>query len=235
MPFSMCRFRQAMTAMTLGVLTADCSEAPRSAAADVPITDVRRLPPGRTAQIPDVMMQAADAGRAIGPDSAPVRVYVVSDYQCPDCRAWFEQTLPALRAAYVETGKVRLTWTHYPLRAHTYAVRAASASLCASVQGKFWEASAALFTSQDQWGGSRDGTFLVDSVARVPGTDAFTFQNCVDSGRMLRQVRMDIDWADTARVGAPLTVLVGSRRVVGPPTLASVRAAIDAALAERSR
>lgn len=224
-----------MTAVTLGLLAVACSEAPRSAAADVPITDVRRLPPGRAAQIPDVMMQAADAGRAIGPDSAGVRVYVVSDYQCPDCRTWFEQTLPALRAAYVETGKVRLIWSHYPLRTHPHAVRAASASLCASVQGKFWEASARLFASQDQWGGSRDGTFLVDSVARVPGTDAFTFQNCVESGRMLRQVRMDIDWADTAQVGAPLTVLVSSRAVAAPPTLASVRAAIDAALAERSR
>lgn len=224
-----------MTAVALGVMAVACGEAPRSAAADVPSADVRRLPPGRAAQIPDVMMQAADAGRAIGPDSASVRLYVVSDYQCPACRAWFEETLPALRAAYVQTGKVRLTWAHYPLRAHPHAVRAASASLCASVQGKFWEASARLFASQDQWGGSRDATVMVDSLARVPGIDAFTYHNCVDSGRMLRQVRMDIDWADTAQVGAPLTVLVGARPVASPPSLARVRAAIDAALAERLR
>ena len=217
------------------LLVAACRDAPRSAAADVPYVDARRLPPGRNALVPDIMLQAADRARVLGVDSAPVQMFVISDYQCSECRAWFDVTLPVIQAEYIKTGKARLTWAHYPLREHPDAVRAASASLCAGVHGKFWEASARLFAAQDRWGGATDANVLIDSLANAPGIDAFTFRNCTESGRMLRQVRLDIAWADTARVGAPPMLLVGARRVPGSASLTTLRAAIDSAIAEVGR
>lgn len=217
--------------MVMLVLSTGCRDAPRSAAADVPYTDVRRLPPGRNALAPDMMMQTADRGRVLGSDSALVQLFVVSDYQCPGCRVWLDVTMPVIRAEYLETGKARLAWVHYPLREHANAVRAASAALCASAQGKFWEVNARIFAAQDRWSGSPDANVLLDSLASAPGIDAFALRNCTDSGRMLRQVRTDIAWADTARAGAPPMLVVGSRRIPGDAPLALVRAAIDSALA----
>ncbi|MBL0169839.1 MAG: thioredoxin domain-containing protein [Gemmatimonadaceae bacterium] len=212
------------------LLTAACRDTPRSAAADVSYADVRKLPPGRNERSLDLMMLEADHGRVLGADSARVQLFVVSDYQCAGCRAWFETTLPTIRAEYIEPGTVRLAWVHYPLREHPDAVRAASAALCAAAQGKFWETSARIFAAQERWGGSRDVKVLLDSLASVPGIDAFALRNCTESDRMLRQIRTDIAWADTARVGAPLTVVVGARRIPGTAPLSTLRAAIDSAV-----
>jgi protein-disulfide isomerase len=219
--------------LTILLLGGACTEAPHSKAADVPNTDVRRLPPSRKDVLPDIMLQQADHGRVLGDPRVPVGVYVVSDYACATCRAWFDSTLPVIRAAYVDSGRVRLTWVHYPLREHPNAVRAASAALCAGVQGKFWEASARLFAGADRWSRApaADANAIIDSLANAPGVDAFPFRDCTQSGRLLRQVRADIDWADTAKADVPPLVLVGSRRVSGAASLASLRAVIDSVLA----
>jgi protein-disulfide isomerase len=203
-----------------------------SAAADVPAVDVRRLPPGRNQQIPDRMLDSADAGRVLGAASASVPIYVIGDYACAACRVWFETTLPVIRRDYLETGKARLTWVHYPLREHPAAVRAASAALCASVQGKFWESSARIYAAQAQWSDTRaaDANRLLDSLATVDGIDGYALRNCTDSGRLLRRVRYDIDWADSTQMGAPPLVMVGTRRLAGTAPLAMLRAVIDSVL-----
>jgi protein-disulfide isomerase len=217
--------------VALAVLLLGCTRTPDSAAADVPDTDVRKLPNDRKVGTPDRMMETADVSRVIGQKSAPVKMLVISDYQCDSCRLWFEQQLPVVRTDYIETGKVRLTWVHYPLRSHPAAVRAASASLCAGAQGKFWEASARLFSNQRLWGASARPDTLIDSLAIAAGSEAFTLKNCTVSGRMLRQVRRDIDWTDTTKAGAPPTVIIGTRRLSGVAALTMWRAAVDSALA----
>jgi protein-disulfide isomerase len=218
---------------TLALALLHCGDPRRSAAADVPKEDVRRLPPPRLSEVPDVMLQAADHGRVLGPDSAATQLFVISDYQCANCRTWFEQVLPIVQREYVATGRLKLTWVHYPLRAHPNAVVAATAAMCASAQGKFYEASAAIFASEARWGTSTDATGALEPLARVPGIDAFTLHECLASRRMLRQVRLDIDWADKAGHGAPLTVAVGTHRLTGAAPIEAVRAAIDSSLAGR--
>ena len=215
----------AFVAFSVGGLS--CTAKPRSAAADVSGEDMRHLPPERAGTIPDVMMVKADHGRSLGSDSAKVTLLVVSDYQCAACRAWFTTTLPMLRAEYIDRGAVRLVWSHYPLRTHAGAVHAANAALCASVQGKFWEASEHLFAAA----ALQDTTFgraaLIDSVARASGVDTYTFDNCVESKRMLRQIRLDIDWVDTNRVGVPLSLFVAGRKLLGSTSPATLRSTLD--------
>ncbi len=218
-------------ALVVGLLMAPtaCREAPRSAAADVSKEDVRRLPPSRKS-VPDVMVQAADRGRVLGAQTAALQILVVSDFQCTDCRRWFEATLPVLQRDYVEPGRVRLIWVHYPLREHPNAVVAANAAMCASAQGRFWEASARIFATPEPWGSLPDAAAVLDSLATVPGVDSQALRDCTRTKRMLRQIRADIDWADKAGLGTPLTMQVGTRRIPGITPLPTLRAAIDSAL-----
>ncbi|MES3033184.1 MAG: thioredoxin domain-containing protein [Gemmatimonadota bacterium] len=227
--------------ITLGVVVAGslaagaCTRdtAPRRAAADVSADDVRRLPPGRAALTPDIMLGASDKGRSLGPDSAPVRLYVVSDFQCTACRTWFDSTLPVIRRDYTEAGTVRLLWVHYPLRDHPAAVRAASAAQCASASGQFWDASRQLFATQARWGTATVDSALIDSIATVPGMDAFTFRNCTQGNRMLRQIRGDIDFADARQVGSLPALVLGSRVLPADIPLPALRALLDSAIAAR--
>lgn len=215
----------ALVALSAGGLS--CTSTPHSAAADVPGEDMRRLPPERAGTIPDVMLVKADRGRSLGSDSAKVTLLVISDYQCAACRLWFTTTLPMLRAEYIDRGAVRLVWSHYPLRTHGAAVHAANAALCASAQGRFWEASELLFSAPALTDTTFGGTALIDSLARASGVDAFTFGNCVESKRMLRQIRLDIEWVDTNRVGVPLAMYVAGRKLPGTTSTVALRRTLD--------
>ena len=219
----------AFVAISVGGIS--CTAKPRSAAADVSGEDMRHLPPERAGTIPDVMMVKADRGRSLGSDSAKVTLLVVSDYQCAVCRIWFTTTLPILRAEYIDRGAVRLVWSHYPLRTHAGAVHAANAALCASAQGKFWEASEHLFAAQALQDTIFGRAALIDSLSRASGVDAFTFDNCIESKRMLRQIRLDIDWVDTNRVGVPLTLYVAGQMLPGSTPTAALRRTLDSLIA----
>jgi protein-disulfide isomerase len=202
----------------LGPLSACDARGSESAAALVPNEDVRRLSPARKAALPDVMVQAADRARVIGDEQARVQLYVISDYQCAECRRWYATTLPEIRRLYVDSGTVRLSWVHYPLRAHPNAVRAASAALCAGAQGNdmFWAASAQLFEEQARWTDAREPARVIDSLVAATGVEPFALKSCTESGRLLRQVRADIDW---------------TRRLTGDLSLASLRTVLDSAVA----
>jgi protein-disulfide isomerase len=208
-----------------------CSDADRSPAADVPATDVRRFSPDKKASTPDVMLEAADRGRVLGKDSARVWVIVVSDFQCPFCKTWHDETLPTLRSEYVETGKVRLAYMNYPLREHKHAVAAASAAMCASAQGKFWEAHDRIFAAQDRWSGADGANATLDSLATVAGVDPQKLRECTLSGRLLRLIRADIDRSEQSGARATPTFIIGNHRIVGAAPIATFRAAIDSALA----
>ena len=49
----------------------------------------------------------ADLARIQGNPNAPVWVIEVSDFQCPYCKQWHDETYPTFRDEFVRTGKVR--------------------------------------------------------------------------------------------------------------------------------
>ncbi len=222
--------------LTLSVFALACGDRragtnPRTSAAIVSDSDVRRLPPERKATVPDVMLSASDRGRMLGADSARVPMYIISDLQCAACKRWHTDVWPGIRTIYVDQGTVRVTFVHYPLRDHANAVLAASAAQCASAQGQFWPAINKLFETQLLWASASAPGALLDSLAAVPGVDATTLHNCTASHRMFRQIRADINWAGDAKLGEPPMILVGTHRVSATAPLTAIRAVIDSALA----
>ncbi len=49
---------------------------------------------------------STDGDPSIGPADAPITIVEFSDYQCPYCQAWYQQTFDQLMANY--PGKIRL-------------------------------------------------------------------------------------------------------------------------------
>lgn len=82
---------------------------------------------------------------AFGKDTAPVRILLFSDFQCPVCRRVVEPA-KALARAYPED--VQIIWKHNALEMHRSAEGAALASIAAFRQGKFWEFHDELFKNQ---------------------------------------------------------------------------------------
>src|SRR5262249_45154699 len=83
--------------------------------------------------------------------SAPITLEVFSDYQCPSCKALYEDTLKPLMTDYVTKGKIYMIHRDFPLQMHAYA-RAAAIYANASLRvNRYEQVCAALFRQQSVW------------------------------------------------------------------------------------
>ena len=89
--------------------------------------------------------------KTIGNKNAPITLELFSDYQCPSCGGFFENTLRPMINTYVAEGKVFLVHHDYPLQMHTYSGQAARWANAAAKIGRFQEVDAALYDSQAKW------------------------------------------------------------------------------------
>lgn len=180
---------------------------------------------------PDSDVVKADLARIQGSPTAPVWVIEVSDFQCPYCKQWHEQTYPKLLDEFVRTGKVRLAYINFPLAQHVNAQPAAEAAMCAGAQGKFWEMHDALFTNQARWAVLSSPTSYFESLARDKGVDVARWRQCIESGKMKAWIRADHDRAQAAGAASTPSFMIGNRILVGAHSIENLRTAIDSALA----
>jgi protein-disulfide isomerase len=104
--------------------------------------------------------------KTIGNKSAPITMELFSDYQCPSCGGFFENTLRPMINTYVAEGKVFLVNHDFPLQKHAYSGEAARWANAAAKIGKFREVDAALYDSQDKWSIDGDiGKFVAGAMS----------------------------------------------------------------------
>ena len=90
-------------------------------------------------------------GNAVGDPKAPVLIEVFSDFQCPGCKRFHDETLPLVIKEYVASNRAYLVYRYFPLPIHTYGRKAAEL-VCACAQlGKYESAADALFAAQNSW------------------------------------------------------------------------------------
>src|SRR3954467_11126855 len=178
----------------------------------------------------DPIITRADLARIQGSPSAPLWVIEVSDFQCPYCKQWHDETYQTFRDEYVKTGKVRLAYVNFPLAQHQFAWPAAESAMCAGAQGKFWNMQDALFTTQNQWEALPSPSTFFDSLARVEGVDIARWRQCVQSGKMKAWIQADHDRAERAGAGSTPSFMIGDKLLVGAQPIDEIRRAIDSAM-----
>ena len=213
------------------VLLAGCRPSDGGSQATPPRGATAASSPAASAEDVNALLARADAGRIQGDTAAPVWLVEISDFQCPFCKRWHDDTYPVIKRDYIDAGVVRMAYVHLPLSIHPHAEPAAEASMCASVQGRFWQVHDALFDTQERWSGMSDARALFDSIALASGIDAAQYRTCMDSDVMLRVINGDRERAANANVRPTPTFFVGGERIEGAAPLDVFRAAIGRARA----
>lgn len=174
----------------------------------------------------------ADLGRIRGSERATVWVVVMSDFECPFCRTWHQETEPLLTRDYVATGKVRLAYLNYiAVPSHRNAPAAHEAAMCAAEQNRFWPMAASLFDSQREWKGRRDPRSFFDSIAGRHQVDLPRFRACVRDGTLRPLIAADQDRVVRLGMAATPAFLIGGRRIIGAQPYEVFQRALDDALA----
>ncbi|HEV2490389.1 MAG TPA: thioredoxin domain-containing protein [Candidatus Acidoferrales bacterium] len=91
------------------------------------------------------------AEKSLGSPNAPIKMEIFSDYECPACGRFYEETMKTLINDYVATGKVYLIHRDFPLPIHKYSRQAARWVNAAARIGKFETVERALFDNQMAW------------------------------------------------------------------------------------
>ena len=200
---------------------------PVSASAAVASRPTTPAPKGDTA-----LDRVADHARVEGSPTAPLRVIEISDFQCPFCREWHDQSYQAIKSEYVDTGKIRFAYINFPLSIHKNAWPAAEAAMCAAAQGKFWPMHDSLFASQPRWENLANPQPTLDSLAMGVGVSQDAYTKCVMQHQMRALIQGDMDRADESGVQATPTFIIGTAKISGAQPLDQFRAVIDAQLAK---
>ncbi len=147
----------------------------------------------------------------MGKKDAPVTLIEFSDYQCPFCRRFSQNTLPALKAEYIDTGRVRYIFRDFPLdRIHPKARKAAEAAHCAGEQGKYWEMHDLLFQNQRALEVEK-----LKAYARRLYLDPTAFDACLDESKYAKKIQKDFQDGSAAGVRGTPGFFVGKTRPDG--------------------
>ncbi len=164
---------------------------------------------------------STDDDPALGPTDAQVTIIEFSDYQCPFCKRYVDETLPLILDTYGD--RIRYVFRDFPIeQLHPQAMLAAQAAQCAFEQGKFWEYHDMLFQNQ----GALDTKNLKEYAVKL-GLDQATFDGCLDSGEYFQEVQEDFDDALTHGVTGTPTFFINGHKFVGTQSFATLQIIIE--------
>jgi protein-disulfide isomerase len=157
---------------------------------------------------------------SLGPADAPITIVEFSDFQCPFCRRFHEETYQALLDAY--PGQIRFVYRNLPLTSiHPDAMPSAVASLCANDQNAYWDYHGKLFSSETL---TRD-TFVQYASDLSLNVDEFTA--CLDSGKHDEFIQQDMNFALDLGVQSTPTFFINGLAIVGAQPLSAFQQIID--------
>lgn len=161
----------------------------------------------------------------LGPGDAPVTVVEFSDFECPFCTRFVQETAPLLRRQYGE--RIRWIFVNNPLQSiHPRAYDLALAGECAHEQDRFWAYYEAMFS--DRYGTSDSG---IAAAARDIGVDTERFDACYRNADYAQEVADDLKEAQKFYILGTPTFFINGQRLEGAQPAEAFAAVIDSILA----
>lgn len=154
----------------------------------------------------------------LGDKNAKVTIVEFSDLQCPFCKAYVDDTHAQIKKNYIDTGKVKFAFRHYPLSTiHPLAQMAGEATECANEQGKFWEMHDKIFEDQDTWSpkAEADAKTAFGEYAGELGLDTDKFLACLDEEKYAQNVKDDLAAGQAVQVDGTPAFFVNGYRITG--------------------
>lgn len=156
-----------------------------------------------------------------GPEDAKVTIEAFSDFQCPYCKKFAEETLPRLKEEYGD--RVRYIARDLPLASiHPVATAAAEAAACANDQGVYWEYHDLLYQNQS----SLSEAALVEYAADA-GADQTQFSDCLAARKQMAEVLLDMQDAQRQGVSSTPSFLINGLLLSGAQPYSLFQALID--------
>lgn len=180
------------------------------------------------------VLEAADASRSRGSADAPIRIVEISDFECPFCAQFYNDSYRAVDSLYVQSGIARYLWVSFPNSRHARAWPAIEAAFCAGAAGRFWEMHDLLFERQDEWVDAGDLNATLVGYGVEVGIDEASFAQCLRDDLTAPLQVSDYDAALRSGISStPFFVVGDSIAINGVISAEDFRTAVDSLLVVR--
>lgn len=150
--------------------------------------------------------------RTKGNDDAAITILEASDFQCPWCRHFWDETLPAIEREYIATGKARFIFLNFPIpTSHPNAPAAHEFAMCAAAQDRFWPMHDLLYQHQQRWSGMSDPVPYFYELADSAALTRDSLDACFTSGEVRQLIQTEAQMAYRAGItSTPSFVVEGA-------------------------
>ena len=163
------------------------------------VTDTKKLnidrPTSASADIPTSYTSSDPAvvemmkPRTLGSDSAPVKIIEYASLTCGHCGHFYNETLPAFKTQFIDTGKVQITYKEFPL--NEPAVNASMILRCMP-SDKYHDFMGKLFKEQEKWAYDPKYMDMLKGFAAEFGMDNAAFDACLANTELKKSIIGDM-------------------------------------------
>ncbi len=177
------------------------------------------------APVLDELMKEGPLGdKAFGRVDAPVTIIEYASLTCPFCHRFHTTTYPRLKAAYIDTGKVRYVIREFPIGRS--AAAAAVVARCAP-DGKFVALFDDFLLNQRKWTGQKVRPDALFKVAARAGMSRQTFDSCRANQKIIDGLVWVKQRGRQFGVSGTPTFFINGKKVRGALTFDEIKALID--------
>jgi protein-disulfide isomerase len=163
----------------------------------------------------DVTKPVSLPDMALGPADAPVTIVEFASMTCPHCAAFTENVFPKIKAAYIDTNKIRFVFREFPLD-----IKAAAGSMLARCiakddAGKYFAAIDLLFRQQNDWV-LKNTADTLSRIGRQAGLSQTQVEDCLKDQALLDKIAADQKYAaDVLKVNSTPTFFINGEMLKG--------------------
>lgn len=163
----------------------------------------------------------------LGAANSPVTIIEYASMSCGHCAEFHKTVYPKIKAAYIDTNKVRFIFREFPLD-----IKAAAGAMLARCVGKddpkkYHAVVDILFATQNDWV-LKDTSEQLRRVARQAGMNDETFNACLANQSMLDALKKGQDQAyEKFKVDSTPTFFVNGTKLKGGATFEDFKKLID--------
>ncbi|HEX7362285.1 MAG TPA: thioredoxin domain-containing protein [Bryobacteraceae bacterium] len=164
--------------------------------------------------------------------TAPIKMVVFADFQCPYCRRFFEivQQLTG-----EERSKVQIIYRQSPLNIHAWAHNAAELTECVALQdkGAFWKLHDFLFADQEEISTENLQSKVLDFLSHKTTVSSKAVLACMNEKRFEAPLQQDEQLAMDLGINVTPSVFINGRRTI-IRSIKDLRTALESARPERA-
>jgi protein-disulfide isomerase len=174
------------------------------------------------------VMAAEPGDMALGRATAKVTVIEYASVGCPHCAEWSKTVFPALKAKYIDTGRVRFVVREMITGDATIATAGFMVARCAGPSTYFDVVDQVYRRQPEMWGKVSNAGAVLGEIAKSVGMTEAAYEACIDDQKGLEALNARV--AQHTKDGVDFTpaFFVNGKRHDDPLALADVAAAVHA-------